>query len=51
MFNATGVQTDRPISLRLRVTMRGRDRRFVTSLVRDRFMPAVVTARNTPGDS
>ena len=29
--------------------MDGRDRRFVTSLLRDRFMPAVVTARNTPG--
>ena len=28
--------------------MHGRDRRFVTSLLRDRFMPAVVTARNTP---
>ena len=28
--------------------MRGRDRRFVTSLLRDRFMPVVVTARNTP---
>ena len=29
--------------------MHGRDRRFVTSLLRDRFMSAVVIARNTPG--
>ena len=29
--------------------MHGRDRRFVTSLLRDIFMPAVVTAMNTPG--
>ena len=34
---------------RLRVTMHGRDRRFVTSRLRGRFMPAVVIARNTPG--
>ena len=29
--------------------MHGRDRRFVTSLLRDRFTPAVVTARNILG--
>ena len=29
--------------------MHGRDRHFVSSLLRKRFMPAVVTARNTPG--
>ena len=29
--------------------MHGRDRRFVTSRLRDRVMLAVVTARNTPG--
>lgn len=48
-FNATGVTNDRPRSGRPRVTTRGQDRYIVTSHLRDRFMPAVVTARNTPG--
>ena len=33
----------------MRVTMHGNDRRFVTLLLRDIFMPAVETARNISG--
>ena len=48
-FNTTGETKDRPRSGRPRVTTRGQDRYIVTSHLRDRFLPASVTARNTPG--
>ena len=48
-FNATGVTNDRPRSGRSRVTTRGEDRYILTSHLRDRYMPAVATSRNTPG--
>ena len=48
-FNANEVTNDSTRIERPRVTTHSRDRHFVTSHLRDRLKPAVVTARNTPG--
>ena len=47
-FNANDVTNDSTRTKRPRVTTHGRDWRSVTSHLRDRLMPAVVTAGNTP---
>ena len=47
--NANDVTNDSTRTERLRVTTHGRDRHSMMSHFRDRLMPAVVTARNTPG--
>ena len=48
-FNAHVVKPDSTRTESSRVTTHGRDRHFVTSHLRDRLIPAVVTTRNTPG--
>ena len=50
-LNANNVTNDSTRTERLCVTTHGRDQHSVTSHLRDRLtcMPAVVTARNTPG--
>ena len=48
-FNANDVTHDSTRTERPRVTTHGQDRRFVMSQLRHRFMPAVMTARNTSG--
>ena len=47
--NANDVTNDSTRTECPRVTTHGQDRHSVTSYLRDRLMPAVVTARNTPG--
>ena len=48
-LRTTGSTDDRPRSGRPRVTTRAQDRYIVTSHLRDRFLTAVETARNTRG--
>ena len=48
-FNANDVTNDSTRSERPRLTTHGKDRHSVTSHSRDRFMPMIVTARNTSG--
>ena len=48
-FNVNDDTNDSTKTERPRVTTHERDRHFVTSHLRDRLMPAVLTARNAPG--
>ena len=48
-FNGNDVTNDSTRTERPRVTKHGRDRLSVTSHLRNRLVPAVVKARNTPG--
>ena len=47
-FSANDIASDSARSVCSRVTTHGRDRHSVTSHLRDRLMPPVLTARNTP---
>jgi len=48
-FNQTETTTDRPRSVRPRVSTPREDRRIRLLHLRNRFVPATVTARNLPG--
>ena len=48
-FNVNDVTNESTRTERQRVTTHGRDRQDVMSHLRDRLMPAVLTARNRPG--
>ena len=48
-FNTNDITNYSTRTERMRVTTHGRDRYSATTHLRDRLMPAVVTARTTPG--